>query len=127
MAKTCSLYGFCGHNPGDPTALATRALACFCDACMHKRWNSCINKAHVQPWDYHTLLPLPDEAVSDFEPVDEASYNDFTYKGHHDVLSSTLWAGNTFAVNPDAQRRGCGFLTGQVCCSKGEGGEGVPQ
>ncbi|MCO5579297.1 hypothetical protein L7F22_033151 [Adiantum nelumboides] len=70
---------------------------------MHERWNRCVNKAHVQPCNYHTLLPLSDEAVSDSQPIDEAAaYNDFTYKGHRDVLSSTLCAGNTFVVNPDA-------------------------
>ncbi|MCO5587409.1 hypothetical protein L7F22_041357 [Adiantum nelumboides] len=72
---------------------------------MHARKmeSLCINKAHVQPWDYHTLRPLPNETVSDSESTDEAAaYDDFTYKGHHDVLSSALCAGNTFAVNPDA-------------------------
>ncbi|KAI5071358.1 hypothetical protein GOP47_0013609 [Adiantum capillus-veneris] len=70
---------------------------------MHERWNHCINKAHVQPWDYHTLLPLLDETVLDSKPKDEAAtYDDFTYEGHHDVLSSALCAGDTFAVNPDA-------------------------
>ncbi|MCO5608873.1 hypothetical protein L7F22_063091, partial [Adiantum nelumboides] len=39
----------------------------------------------------------------DFEPTDEAvKYNDFMYKGCHDVLSSALCIGNTFVVNPDA-------------------------
>ncbi|MCO5582330.1 hypothetical protein L7F22_036224 [Adiantum nelumboides] len=70
---------------------------------MHRRWNICVNKGHVQPWDSHTLLSLPNGTVSDFEWADEAAtYYDFTYKGHHDVLSSTLCVGNTFAVNQDA-------------------------
>ena len=63
---------------------------------MHRRWNSCINKAHVQAWDYQVLLPLLDEVVVNCEPTDEVptkeviGYDEFTYKGHHDVLSSAL-------------------------------------
>ncbi|KAI5071170.1 hypothetical protein GOP47_0013421 [Adiantum capillus-veneris] len=69
----------------------------------HRRWNRCVNKAHVQPWDYHTLLPLLEKAVSDSELKDEiAAYDDFTYEGHHDVLSSTLCAGDIFDANPNA-------------------------
>ncbi|KAI5070566.1 hypothetical protein GOP47_0014909 [Adiantum capillus-veneris] len=76
---------------------------------MHKRCNCCINKVHVQAWDYHILLPLPDEVLVDSEPTDEVStteevvgYDGFTYEGNHDVLSSDLCVGNTFAINPDA-------------------------
>ncbi|MCO5599182.1 hypothetical protein L7F22_053282 [Adiantum nelumboides] len=37
---------------------------------------------------------------TDSEPTNEAiAYDDFTYKGHHDVLSSTLCVGSTFVVN----------------------------
>ena len=54
------------------------------------------------------MLPLPDEVVADFEPIDEVlaeavvGYDDFTYEGHHDVLSSALYVGDTFVVNRDA-------------------------
>ena len=54
------------------------------------------------------MLALPNEVVANFEPIDEvptdvvARYDDFTYEGHHDVLSSALYVGNTFAINPDA-------------------------
>ncbi|MCO5587819.1 hypothetical protein L7F22_041771, partial [Adiantum nelumboides] len=37
------------------------------------------------------------------EPTDEAvAFNDLMYKGHHDGLSSALYVGDTFAINPDA-------------------------
>ena len=54
------------------------------------------------------MLPLPDEVVADYKPTDEvpneavAGYDDFTYEGHHDVLSRALYVGDTFAVNLDA-------------------------
>lgn len=107
VEKTRSLHAFRGHNLQDPTALATRNLACFCDACTHGRWIRCINKAHVQAWDYHVLLPLDDEVGANSEPTEEVvGYDDFTYEGHHDVLSSALCVGDTFAVNPDAPTNG---------------------
>ena len=101
MAKTRSLHAIRGHNPQDPTALATRKLACFCDACMNGRWNRCINKAHVEAWDYQILQPLL-EQTDEVSTEEVVGYDDFTYEGHHDVLSSALCSEDTFAVNPDA-------------------------
>ncbi|KAI5063782.1 hypothetical protein GOP47_0020452 [Adiantum capillus-veneris] len=77
-------------------------------ACMHRRWNRYINKAHLKAWDYHILLPLPDEVLADFATTDEVpieeviGYDGLTYEGHHDVLSSALWVGNTFFIDLDA-------------------------
>ena len=108
IPKSRSMHAFRGHNPQDPTALATRNLACFCDACIHGRWNRCVNKAHVEAWEYHILEPLPDEMEADSNPAVEVlteevnGYDDFTYEGQYDVLSSALCVDNTFAINPDA-------------------------
>ncbi|MCO5583675.1 hypothetical protein L7F22_037588 [Adiantum nelumboides] len=109
VEKSCTLHAFCGHNRQDATAIATRPLACFCYACMNHSWNRCTNKSHVQPWDYHILMPLSDEDENEEDtPTDDAlegqiiGYDKFVYEGQHDALSSALCVGDTFAANPDA-------------------------
>ena len=99
IPKSRTLHAVRGYNPRDPTGLATRQLACFCDACMHGHWNRCINKSHVPAWDYHILEPL---AESEPLPDDEEGLDVALYEGHHDVLSNALRPGDTFAVHPDS-------------------------
>ncbi len=98
IPKSRSVHAVRAHNPRDSTGLATRHLACFCDACMHGHWNRCVNQAHVPSWNYHILKPLPDcEPLLDAEDA----YDEVSYEGHHDVLSNAVEIGDNFAVQPD--------------------------
>ena len=56
----------------------------------------------MEAWEYHILEPLPDEMEADSNPAVEVPTEEITYEGQHDVLSSALCVGDTFAVNPDA-------------------------
>ena len=100
IPKSCFVHAVCARNPRNFSKLATRHLACFCDASMHGHWIRYVNQAHAPSWNYHILKPLPD-----FEPLldDEDAYDEVSYEGHHDVLSNAEEIGENFVVKPDTR------------------------
>ena len=91
-----------GYSPVDKCALRWRTLSCFCDQCMSQRWQRCLNRDHVEEWDYITIQQLDTNSDSDKESNDDGVVMPI-YGGHHDAISDALQVGDNFATNPSEE------------------------